>query len=456
MEGVMTRPKEQRPAEVLWETTANSAGEALRSRPLRWDWVEPQVWTRRMLQALEQGVKGGRWFSVMDKVWSLRNLRASFAKVKANDGAPGSDRQTIAMFERDLEANLEKLSRELREGCYRPGAVRRVWIDKLGSSEKRPLGIPSVRDRVVQTALRNVIEPIFERDFAEHSYGFRPHRGCKDALRRVEQLLKQGYTWAVDADLKSYFDTIPHVGLMKKVALKISDGDLLALIGMYLKQPVEDGGELWEPGSGSPQGAVISPLLSNIYLNELDQQMVRDKMEMVRYADDLVILCENEPEARRAMEALRVWSEANGLTLHPTKTRIVNERDDAGDGFDFLGYHFERGMRWARVKSVMKLREAIRAKTPRTSGLSLQQIVRNVNRTLRGWFEYFKHSRATTFPAIDSWIRMRLRSILRRRHRLRGRGRGRDHQRWPNDYFARLGYFSLKSAHAAMLRPSRR
>jgi RNA-directed DNA polymerase len=454
MDGVMDRPAEQPPAEVPREARAKRAGEAVQSR---WDWVEPCVWTRRMLQALEAGVQGGRWFSLMDKVWSLRNLRRSFDHVKTNDGASGSDRQTIAMFERHLEANLEKLSRELREGRYRPSAVRRVWIDKLGSSEKRPLGIPSVRDRVVQTALRNVIEPIFEKEFAAHSYGFRPHRGCKDALRRVEQLLKQGYTWVVDADLKSYFDTIPHERLMKKVALKISDGDLLDLTGMYLKQPVEDGGELWEPQAGSPQGAVISPLLSNIYLNDLDHLMAREGLEMVRYADDLVVLCKSELEAQRAMAKLRDWVESSGLMLHPTKTRIVNERDgDSKGGFDFLGYHFTRDMKWPRDKSKMKLREAIRRKTPRTSGQSLQQIIGNVNRTLRGWFEYFKHSRATAFPPIDSWIRTRLRSILRKRLGLRGPGRGSDHQRWNNDYFVRLGYFALKDAHAAALQSSRR
>lgn len=360
------------------------------------------------------------------------------------------------MLEAPLEANLEKLERELREGRYRPGPVRRVWIDKLGSSEQRPLGIPKVRDRVVQTALRNVLEPIFEPDFAEHSYGFRPQRGCKDALRRVEHLLRQGYPWVVDADLKSYFDTIPQERLMKKGAPKVSDRDLLELIGSYLKQPVEDDGQSWVPTAGSPQGAVISPLLSNIYLHDLDQWMVREGRERVRYADDLVVLCRSEQEPQAVLETLRTWATASGLTLPPTKTRIVNESDDDGGGFDFLGYHFERGLKWPREKSVRKRREAIRSKPPRTSGLSLQQIVWNVNQTLGGWFAYFKHSKATTFPPIDGWIRQRLRSILRRRRGLRGRGRGKDHQRWPNDYFERLGYFALKSAHVRALQSSRR
>ncbi len=165
-----------------------------------------------MLTALEQGVKGGKWFRLIDKVYALPNLRKAFARVKANGGAAGVDHVTVKEFERHLEANLEKLSRMLKDGSYRPQAIRRVWIPKPGSKEKRPLGIPTVRDRVVQAALRAVLEPIFERDFAAQSYGFRPNRGCKDALRRVDTLLKAGYSWVVDADLKSYFDTIPHCG----------------------------------------------------------------------------------------------------------------------------------------------------------------------------------------------------------------------------------------------------
>lgn len=175
----------------------------------RWQWTEPQVWTDRMLSALEKGVKGGKWFSLIDKVYSPAVLAEAFMRVKANGGAPGVDRQTIEMFEKRLDENLAYLSEQLQKGTYRPQAIRRTYIPKPGSTEKRPLGIPTVRDRVVQTAIRAVIEPIFERDFAEQSYGFRPGRGCKDALRRVAGLLKDGYVWVVDADLKSYFDTIP-------------------------------------------------------------------------------------------------------------------------------------------------------------------------------------------------------------------------------------------------------
>src|SRR5881396_450663 len=241
----------------------------------RWAWTERTVWTERMLTALEVGVKGGIWFSLIDKVYKPRNLRVAFAQVKANQGAAGVDHQTIEMFAADLETNLSKVSQQLADGSYRPQAVRRQWIAKPGSSEKLPLGIPTVRSRVVETALRNVLEPIFERDFAEHSYGFRPRRGCKDALRRVNYLLKQGYHWVVDADLKSYFDTIPFGPLLARVKEQVADGTVLALIEAYLHQGVLDAMNWWQPEAGTPQGAVISPLLSNIYLNPLDHLMVQ-------------------------------------------------------------------------------------------------------------------------------------------------------------------------------------
>jgi RNA-directed DNA polymerase len=437
---VTERTTENKPAGV--PETATQAGE-IRDR---WDWVEPSVWTERMLTALERGVKGGKWFSLVDKVYALANLRAGFAKVKKNRGAAGVDHQTIEMFEAHLEENLEKLSQELREGRYRPQAIRRQWIPKPGSTEERPLGIPTVRDRVVQAALLNVLEPIFERDFAEQSYGFRPNRGCKDALRRVEELLKRGYTWTVDADLKSYFDTIPHDLLVERVEEKVSDGAVIAMLKGYLKQDVMEAMKQWTPEGGTPQGAIISPMLSNIYLDPLDREMVRCGIEMVRYADDFVILCQSQAEAEAALELVRQWTAAAGLQLHPAKTRIVDATQKGG--FDFLGYHFERNMKWPRKKSLNKFKETIRDKTKRQNGLSLQAIIDDVNRSLRGWFEYFKHSHRTTFSPLDSWIRMRLRSILRRRQGHRGRGRGRDHQRWPNAFFSEQGLFSLVTAHA--------
>jgi len=412
----------------------------------RWSWVERTVWTERMLTALEQGVKGGKWFSLMDKVTDPKTLWRGFEQVKANQGAAGVDRQSVEDFQRNLIQNLKQLSEQLRDGTFQPQPVRRVWIPKPGSTEKRPLGIPTVRDRVVQAALRMVLEPIFERDFAEQSYGFRPNRGCKDALRRVDDLLKQGYTWIVDADLKSYFDTIAQDRLIERMEEKVSDGRVIGLVEQYLQQPVMDSGKSWTPEAGTPQGAVLSPLLSNIYLDPLDRAMAAAGIEMVRYADDFVILSRSQWEAEHALEQVRQWTGQAGLVLHPVKTRIVDATQPGG--FDFLGYHFERGQRWPREKSLRKFRNTIRVKTRRTHGHSLKVIVEDLNRTLKGWFGYFKHSDPATFPTEDQWVRGRLRSILRQRSGLQGRGRGWDHRRWPNAFFARQGLFSLKHAHA--------
>jgi RNA-directed DNA polymerase len=420
----------------------------------RWSWVEPSVWTPRMLSALEQGVKGGKWFSLIDKVYATANLAQAYNRVAANGGAAGVDHQTVQMYERQLSANQEKLATQLQDGSYRPQAVRRVWIDKPGSKEKRPLGIPTVRDRVAQTALRNVLEPIFERDFAAQSYGFRPQRSTKQALRKVDALLKAGYTQVVDADLKNHFDTIPHQPLLKRVEEKVSDGRVLKLLATYLEQGVMEGLASWTPETGTPQGAVISPLLSNIYLDPLDHLLAAQGIEMVRYADDFVILCHTETEARQALSCVQAWTLSKGLSLHPEKTRIV-DATKAG-GFDFLGYHFERGYKWPRAKSIKKMRATIRRKTRRLNGQALSTIIEDVNQTMQGWFEYFKHSHKTEFTQQDSWIRMRLRSILRKRHGLTGRGRGADHQRWPNAYFATHGLFSLVSARAKLAQPSRR
>jgi RNA-directed DNA polymerase len=400
-----------------------------------------------MLTALETGVKGGVWFSLIDKVSRPPVLRWAFARVAQNNGAAGVDYETVAMYEQRLEEHTEYLARTLREGSYQPAAVRRVMIPKPGSREQRALGIPTVRDRVVETALRATLEPIFEREFAEQSYGFRPGRGCQAALRRVEHLLKEGYRWVVDADLQSFFDTIEHEVLMQLVAERIADGRVLELIQKYLRQGVLAGLREWQPETGTPQGAVISPLLSNIYLNPLDHLLAASGIEMVRYADDFVLLCRSEAEAQRALALVQQWTATVGLTLHPEKTRIVDATQRGG--FDFLGYHFERGYKWPRRKSLKKFKDTIRAKTKRTNGQSLQAVIANVNRSAQGWFGYFKHSHWTTFEPLDQWMRMRLRSLLRRRQQRRGRERRRDRSQWPNAFFTAQGLFSFVATHAA-------
>lgn len=420
----------------------------------RWAWTAPEVWTPRMLTALEQGVRGGRWHTLIDKVYALPTLQAAFARVKANRGAPGVDHVTVAMFEHRLDANLTALSTALRTGAYRPQAIRRHWIPKPGTTQHRPLGIPTVRDRVVQTALRLVLEPIFEATFAPHSYGFRPRRGAKDALRRVDGLLRTEYRYVVDADLQAYFDRIPHAPLRACVAAKVSDGRALALVDAFLQQPIFEGLAQWTPGEGTPQGAVISPLLANLYLNALDHRMAEAGFEMVRYADDFVVLCRSAEDATRALALVQHWTAAAGLRLHPEKTHLVAMQQPGG--FDFLGYHFERGTRSPRPKSLQKLKDALRQKTRRNSGHSLAVIIADVNVTLRGWFAYFKHSHGPCFLRIDGWLRMRLRSVLRRRLRQRGRASGVDHQRWPNRFFTAHGLFSLAQAHASARQSARR
>lgn len=446
----MAELDEAKPGTVLKE--AKQPGEAL---PVKWDWVEHSIWTERMLEALVKGVKGGVWFSLIDKVYRPQTLYAAWATVKRNGGSAGVDHQSTKDFEQELGSEIERLAEELRTGSYRPRPIRRVYIDKPGSKDKRPLGIPCVRDRVVQAALRLVIEPILEREFAAHSYGFRPKRGCKDALREVERLLKAGYTHVVDADLKAYFDTIPHAPLMTDIGHYIADGRVLGLIEGFLKQDILENMAHWTPEKGSPQGAVISPLLANLYLHPVDIAMGEAGYEMIRYADDFVILCRNREEAEEALAIVQRLTLDRGLTLHPGKTRVV-DMAVPGEGFDFLGYHFEEGTRWPRRKSLKKLKDAVRSKTGRSNGHSLAVIIEEVNRTLRGWFEYYKHSSRWTFPSMDSWVRRRIRSILRKRIGLKGISRGHDHQRWPNHFFREHGLLSLVEAHGTLLQSSQR
>ena len=426
-----------------------------REVPPQWEWTEAVVWTERMLTTLERGIKGGKWYSLIDKVWKMENLQRAVEKVTQGKSPKKADGRKCQRYAEHSAQRLPQLQRSIQIGGYQPKPVQRVWIPKPGSKEFRPLGVPEVECRVVQMALRNVIEPIFEHGFAQHSYGFRPGRGAKDALRRVDQLLKAGKCWVVDADLKGYFDSIPQDKLLAAVAERVADGAVLELIQRFLKQGVMESGKGWSPtDQGTPQGAVISPLLANIYLNPLDHRMAQRGWDMVRYADDFVILCESQEQAERALQEVRQWVEEAGLVLHPTKTRIVDASREGG--FDFLGYHFERGYRWPRQKSLDKFKEAIRAKTRKTRPGSMKQIVEETNRSIRGWMGYFKHSIGNVFPKLDQWIRGRLRTIQRKRHKGKGRARGRDHQKWPIAYFAELGLISLALTRAKAVSSRRR
>jgi RNA-directed DNA polymerase len=398
-----------------------------------------------MVSALDNGVKGGRWYSLMDKVYAPDTLKAAWQKVRANGGAAGVDGQSLERFAARAELYLSELATALRDGTYRPQPVKRVDIPK-GDGKTRPLGIPTVKDRIVQTAVKFVLEPIFEATFCPTSCGFRPGLGCRDALGEVARLIGEGYTFVVDADLQSYFDTIPHERLMQRVEERISDGRILDLLRSWLAQDIMRDMERWTPTQGTPQGAVISPLLANIYLHPLDARMAARGYRMVRYADDFVVLCKSREEAEAALAEVRAFASDNGLRLHPDKTHVGDCRN-IGEGFDFLGYRFEAGRRFVRKKSLTRLKDKIREKTKRTRGDSLACIIADLNRTLRGWFGYFKHAHPRTFTVLDKFIRRRLRSLLRKQDKRPGFGRCRaDHQRWPNAFFAQAGLLALDTA----------
>jgi RNA-directed DNA polymerase len=399
-----------------------------------------------MLSRLEASGPTTNWYGLWDKVWAERNLLTAWYGVKRKAGAPGVDGQTIGKFDQQQERQLKKLEEELREGRYRPLPARRVWIPKPGTTEKRPLGIPVIRDRVVQNALKNVLEPIFERDFAEHSYGFRPGRSARQAIKRIEALMGNGNHWVVDADLRNYFDTIPHERLMKLVRQRITDGRVTGLVEQYLKAGVLEECRDWEPGEeGTPQGAVISPLLANLYLNELDHQMVRRGREMVRYADDFVVMCTTEEEAREVLEELKEWTAEVGLKLHDQKTRMV---DASRESFDFLGWTLSvrkgRSRKWPRRKSQQKLRDKLRPLTKRRNSRSLEEIIIKVNQILKGWRGYFGESLPSGLSTEDSWVKRRLRSMFRTRQKRPGFGKTRkDHRQWSDQWFAEQGLYSL-------------
>jgi len=411
-----------------------------------WSWVEDTVWTDRMVSALVNGVKGGRWYSLMDKVFAPDTLEAAWEKVLGNEGAAGVDGQSIKRFEAHAELYLTELSTALRNGSYQPQPIRRVEIPK-GDGRTRPLGIPTVKDRIVQTAVKFALEPIFEAMFRPTSYGFRPGCGCRDALREVAQLIADDYAYVVDADFESYFDSIPQERLMQRVEERVSDGRILALLRSWLKQDIMHGLQRWTPIAGTPQGAVISPLLANIYLHPLDDLMAARGHRMVRYADDFVVLCKSREEADAALAEIRAWVAENGLRLHPDKTHVGDCRR-RGEGFEFLGYRFEDEKRFVRKKSLNRFKDSIRVKTRRTRGQALSRIVADLNPLLRGWFAYFKHAHPHTFRRLDQFIRRRLRSLLHRQLRRRS-GMGRtlaDHLCWPNAFFAEAGLLALHTA----------
>jgi len=338
-------------------------------------------------------------------------------KVKANKGAGGVDKESIGEFEENLEGNIEKIHRGLKEDKYRPQPVKRVWIPKP-NGEKRGLGVPTVRDRVVQQAMLIRLEPIFEPTFMESSYGFRPNRSAHQAIDEVSMWLKKGHWWIMEADIKGYFDNIPHEKLIDFVAERVSDGRVLRLIRSFLKAGVMEELKVKEQVRGTPQGGVISPLLANIYLNYYDQKMLKEGFKVVRYADDFVVMCRTEREAKRAKKLTRkILEEELELQLHPTKTRITH----ISEGFEFLGFLFKRGYSiyiYPRNKAIKAFKDKVRQITRRKNPYRMLEMVRRLNKLIIGWGNYFRKSYARKlFRKLDRWVRRRVRAFRAKRWR---------------------------------------
>lgn len=381
-----------------------------------------------------------KWHSLIDKVYALKNLQSAWERVRANGGAPGVDGMTIEKFAEGAEQRLQRLSQELRAKTYRPRPVRRVFIPKSGGG-KRPLGIPTVRDRIVQQALLQILGPIFEGKFSNRSHGFRPGRGCATALQVIDRAVKHGYGWVVDADIRSFFDTVDHEKLLDALNEEVADGSVLRLIRRILQAGVSlpETTEVEPTELGTPQGGPLSPLLANVYLHAFDEAMGQAGYGLVRYADDFVIFAKSESEAVAALEKAREVLEGPwGLRLHPEKTRVVS----VAHGFEFLGFHYCAGRDGAirkgvRRKSVKRFRERLRQLAPRLKNQRLpkskaatptrlarnrrlREMIQRVNRFLEGWHWYFKGvwAHQSYFRSFDEYVRRRLRMAITGRVRL--------------------------------------
>ena len=372
--------------------------------------------------------------SLIDKVYKRKNLEMAWERVKANRGSGGVDGQSLEEFAAQLDQQLDRLQSELKEDVYRPQPVRRVLIPKAGKpGEFRTLGIPTIYDRVCQQALLNRLEPIFEPVFDDANFGYRRGRSTKDAMRKVWKEIRSGREWIVDADLKDFFGSVDHEKLLTLAAQRVADGRVLRLIEAMLKAGSYGQGRLFPAERGTPQGGVVSPLLSNILLTPFDQEMRRKGYQLTRYADDWVVTCESAAEARAAVAAaLRILNEL-GVQLHPQKTRIVHVRQ----GFEFLGYKIKRGRQlrlppgkirsgaqsgalyaYPREKSIRHFMDQVRALTRRRVPLRTKELIEELNPVLRGWGHHYKRAHVRKlFHRLDGWIVRRVRSHRCRRWR---------------------------------------
>ena len=348
-----------------------------------------------------------KWYSLIDKVYAMENLHQALKHVKSNNGAPGIDGETVKDFAMTLEDKLTIIHVELKTGTYEPDPVKRVEIEKEDGS-KRPLGIPTVKDRVVQQALRQIIEPIFEPDFHPSSYGYRPNRSCQNAVAKAEQFLRRyGLTHVVDMDLSKCFDTLDHERIIQGVNRKISDGKVLGLIRQFLTAGVMQDGAVTETTVGSPQGGVISPLLANIYLDEFDQKMKALNIRIVRYADDILIFATSERQAKKYQKiATEILEQELKLKVNATKTHITSLEQ----GVPYLGFVIYTDYIGVEPKRIKKFKDKIRRLTPRNHGKSVEQQIVELNRFLRGWVNYFRMANIKRLLTDTmSWIRRRLR-----------------------------------------------
>ncbi|MDC3424048.1 group II intron reverse transcriptase/maturase [Aquibacillus sp. 3ASR75-11] len=375
-----------------------------------------------------------KYYSIIDKVYRMDNLYEAWNAVKANKGSAGVDGETILWFETQLNQNLLEIQRLLKEGRYQPQPVLRHYIPK-DNGKKRPLGIPTVRDRIVQQAVRQMIEPLFDRDFYPHSYGFRKGHSQHQALDIVRRAKKSGYEYVVDLDIQSYFDNIPHELLMKKIKDKVTDGKVLDLIEMWLKAGVLEDDQFHYTNMSSTQGGVISPLLANIYLDEFDWEMNEEGFPVVRFADDAIIFCKTQNNAKRAYKvAKQILEQKLQLTMHPIKTKIVH----FDEGFRFLGFDFWKDYMVLPEDRIRKYKEKIRNLSRRQQGKSLIEMIQKLNEVIRGFSNYFMVGNVKSkFKRLDEWIRMRVRAYMRKKRSMES------NWRIPNKALAQAGLVSM-------------